>query len=290
MKITYRKTMPLYHPQAFREIINRMKTLNTAPLVSNHIYIHYSQRLKNLNSLQDISVLLSEMLNKNILPDAVIISQLINKMKQLNQLAFALELHGIAASKNIANAITYNSTISAIANSATPDASLALRLLEEAKRRGFANAITYASSISAIAKSATPDASLALRLLEEAKRRGFANAITYASTIDAIAKSATPDASSAFGLLEEAKRLGFADAIIYNSTISAIAKSATPDQGVSGKENQDNPGCLNLMIDSDVQSARHQFSALTQISIFPNTRNSSLNPNAKEFLPGRGPG
>jgi hypothetical protein len=56
-------------------------------------------------------------------------------------------------------------------------------------------------------------------------------------------------------------------------------------QGVSGKENQDNPGRLNLMIDSHVQSARHQSSALTQNSIFPDTRNPSLNPDANVFVP-----
>ena len=109
-----------------------------------------------------------------------------------------------AKSSTLVNAITYNSTISAIAKSATPDADRALTLFNEAKSLTLANAITYNSTISAIANSATPDAGLALTLFNEAKSSTLADAITYASTISAIANSATPDERLALSLLDEA--------------------------------------------------------------------------------------
>jgi hypothetical protein len=58
-------------------------------------------------------------------------------------------------------------------------------------------------------------------------------------------------------------------------------------EGVSGEENPQNPGQFSLWINPHVQSAQHQSSALTQNSIFPSTRNTSLNlnPNAHVFVP-----
>src|SRR3990167_3441874 len=220
MKSTYRKIMPHDNAQEFVSIINRMKTCGTAHVVNKRIYIEYSQRLKTLKSLQEISALLSEMLSLNVFPNTVIINQLINKMNQLKQINSAMELHRIAAERHIADAITYNSTICAIAKSATPDVNRAVSLFDDAKRLGFADAITYNSTIGAIAKSATPDVNRAVSLFDDAKRLGFADAITYNSTITAIVKSATPDVNRAVSLFDDAKRLGFADAITYASTIT----------------------------------------------------------------------
>jgi len=342
MKNAYRQITPHGNPQDFSSIINRMKTWATASLVNKQKYIEYSQHLKDLNSLQDISALLSGMLSLNIFPNTVIINQLIKKMNQLKQIHFALELHGIAAKREIANAITYASTITAIAKSATPDASRALRLLDEAKSLGFANAITYNSTITAIAKSATPDANRALRLFDEAKRLGLADAITYNSTITAIAKIATPDANLeefAFLLLDEAtgrfnrpdmthgspidlhdlsygevyfglkrrlntevKKINAGEInlpIIYGRGLHSYARfsaSVHPlkeavirvmgemsAQGVSGKENTDNPGRFDLIINP----LSLQLSRLGLNSIFSGTKKTNLNPNANPFVPGK---
>ena len=54
-----------------------------------------------------------------------------------------------------------------IARSKTPNANLAIQLLQEAQ---YFDAITYTNTILAIANSETPDAATALRLLEEAKQ------------------------------------------------------------------------------------------------------------------------
>ncbi len=232
MKKTYRQAVSHGDVQDLSLVINRMKTWDVACAVHKSKQKNYSQRLQTLESLREISRLLSEMLENGIFPNIVIINQLIKKMQQFEQINVALALHGIAVAKNIADAITYTSTINAIAKSATPNATLAVDLFNEAKRLGFADAITYASTITAIAKSAAPHAALAVDLFNEAKRLGLANAITYNSTIMAIAKSAAPNealAVLAVDLFNEAKDLGFADEITYNSTIDAIAKSATPN-------------------------------------------------------------
>jgi len=271
MKSMYRKTIPLNDLQAFRAIINCMKTCNTAPLVNKGRYIKYSQHLKKLNSLQDISVLLSGMLDQNIFPNAVIINQLINKMKQLNQLDFALELHGIAASKNIADAITYASTITAIANSATPDVSRALRLFDEATEKFHRPDMKQESLIDLHGLSYGEVYFGLKRRLENELKNTNHTAITLQIIYGRGLHSHASFAAAAHPLKE--------------AVIRVVQEMSA--QGVSGKENQYNVGCLNLMIDSHVQSARHQSSALTQNSIFLNTRNSSLNPNANAnvFVP-----
>ncbi|PJD94874.1 MAG: hypothetical protein CK423_04970, partial [Legionella sp.] len=146
MKSAHRQATARDNTQNFISIINRMKTWGSAPVVNRQIYIEYSQRLKSLKYLQDISALLSDMLNREVFPNTVIINQLINKMNQLKQINFALELCGIAAKRHIADAITYASTINAIAKSATPDANRALSLFNEAKRLNFADAFTYNST------------------------------------------------------------------------------------------------------------------------------------------------
>ena len=306
MKNAYRQTTPDGNPQDFSSIINRMKTWATASLVNKQKYIEYSQHLKDLNSLQDISALLSGMLSLNIFPNTVIINQLIKKMNQLKQIHFALELHGIAAKREIANAITYASTITAIAKSATPDANRALRLFDEAKRLGLADAITYNSTITAIAKIATPDANLeefAFLLLDEATGRFNRPDMTHGSPID------LHDLSYGevyFGLKRrlntEVKKINAGEInlpIIYGRGLHSYARfsaSVHPlkeavirvmgemsAQGVSGKENTDNPGRFDLIINP----LSLQLSRLGLNSIFSGTKKTNLNPNANPFVPGK---
>ncbi|WP_225316670.1 hypothetical protein [Legionella longbeachae] len=223
-----------YQDCTFESVILRMKQSDLKVNASIATYISYNNQLKGKN-LRNITALLTEMLNNHVFPNTVILNQLIKRLSQLNQLQLSLDVHQMAVTKGLANAITYNITLNAIAKSAHPDVQLTLRLLEEAKKAGLANAITYASTLDAIAKSAQPDMQLTLRLLEEAKKAGLANAITYASTLDAIAKSAQPDMQLAVKLLEEAKKAGLANAITYASTLDAIAKSAQPDMQLAVK-------------------------------------------------------
>ena len=124
-------------------LITHMNSLGAPQFVNKTIYTTYSQKLKGLKSLSDITRFLSDMLNKNVFPNVVIINQIIKKMDYLRQLNYVLDVHAFAVSRGFADAITYASTISAIANSATPDAGLALTLLNEAKSSTLANAITY---------------------------------------------------------------------------------------------------------------------------------------------------
>ncbi|VEB37162.1 PPR repeat protein [Legionella sainthelensi] len=192
-----------YQDCAFESVILRMKQSDLKANASRATYISYSNQLKGKN-IGNITALLTEMLNNHMFPNTVILNQLIKRLAQLHQLQFSLEVHQIAVTRGLADAITYASTLDAIAKSAQPDTQLAVRLLEEAKKAGLADAITYASTLDAIAKSTQPDAQLAVKLLEEAKKAGLANAITYASTLDALAKSVQPDAQLAEGLIDEA--------------------------------------------------------------------------------------
>lgn len=59
MKSAHRQATTRDNTQNFISIINRMKTWGSASVVNRQIYIEYSQRLKNLKYLQDISALLS---------------------------------------------------------------------------------------------------------------------------------------------------------------------------------------------------------------------------------------
>ena len=301
--------MPHDNAQEFVSIINRMKTWGTAHVVNKRIYIEYSQRLKTLKSLQEISALLSEMLSLNVFPNTVIINQLINKMNQLKQINSAMELHRIAAERHIADAITYASTITAIAKSAIPDVTRALSLFDEAKRLGFADAITYNSTITAIAKSAAPDKSLetlAFSLLEEATQSFHRPDMKHGDLID------LHDLSYGevyFGLkrrlnteLKNTSSSIINLQIIYGRGLHSHTNFATSihplkeaviriirelsAQGVSGTENQDNAGRFNLMINPSVHSAPHQLSELRLNSLFPGGKKTSLNPNANVFVPG----
>ncbi|KTD60544.1 PPR repeat protein [Legionella sainthelensi] len=217
-----------YQDCAFESVILRMKQSDLKANASRATYISYSNQLKGKN-IGNITALLTEMLNNHMFPNTVILNQLIKRLAQLHQHQFSLDVHQIAVTRGLADAITYASTLDAIAKSAQPDTQLAVRLLEEAKKAGLADAITYVSTLDAIAKSTQPDAQLAVKLLEEAKKAGLANAITYARTLGALAKSVQPDAQLAVKLLEEAKKAGLADAITYASTLDALSKSAQPD-------------------------------------------------------------
>ena len=53
-------------------------------------------------------------------------------------------------------------------------------------------------------------------------------------------------------------------------------------QSVSGKENTDNPGRFDLIINP----LSLQFSGLELNSIFSGTKKTNLNPNANPFVPG----
>jgi len=225
-----RSYYPRYNPSNFAATMQRLKNLSDAKILNSrkNEYIAYSQSLKQLYQLQDIDLLLNKMLDNQLFPNAYIINQLIKKLSRY-RLEYIDDLYRIAVNKGIADSITYNSIIDAIAKSANPNAYEAIRLLEEAKKLGIANAITYNSTIDAIAKSENPNAHYAIGLLEEAKIAGFADTFTYSSTIDAIAKSVNPNAYDAIRLLEEAKIAGFADTFTYSSTIDAIAKSVNPN-------------------------------------------------------------
>jgi len=219
-----------YNPSNFAATMQRLKSLSDTKILNSrkNEYIAYSQSLKKIYQLQDIDLLLNQMLDNQLFPNTVIINQLIKKLSQVG-FEYVYNLYRITVNKGIADTITYNSTIDAIAKGKNPNAEAAIRLLEEAKQAGFADQYTYASTIDAIAKSKNPNAEAAIRLLEEAKQAGFANEYIYASTIDVIAKSANPNAHEAIRLLEEAKQTGFVDAITYNRTIGTIAKSVNPN-------------------------------------------------------------
>jgi len=232
-------------------------------------YIEYSKRLTKLNSLPEISALLSMMLDQNVLPDTVIMNQLIKKMNQLKQIDFVLELHGIAATRHIANAITYNSTITAIAKSASPDAKRALSLLDEAAHLFNCPDMTCGSFIDL---------------------HGLSYGAVYFGLIRRLKTELRNTHSAAINLQ-----------IIYGQGLHRHATSVAGThplkealhrvmremsrEGVSGEENPKNPGQFSLRINPHVQSAQHQSGALTQHSLFPSTRNTSLNPNAHVFVP-----
>ena len=167
MKGASRSAGTLAKSTDWRSVISRMRASDPRMAAKGSVY-SYSLRLQDLSSLEDITALLSELQEHHLFPTIVMMNQLINKMGQLQNVSAALELHDIAVEKKMANAITYASTINAIARNRDPDAKLAVHLLNEAKKLGYADSVTYASTIDAIAKSREPDADLALQCLDEA--------------------------------------------------------------------------------------------------------------------------
>ncbi|PJD96810.1 MAG: hypothetical protein CK423_00005, partial [Legionella sp.] len=196
------------------------------------------------------------------------------------------------------------STITAIAQSTTPDANLAISLFCEAKRLDLANAITYNSTIDAIAKSATLDANLeatACLLLDEIVQRFNRPDMKHGSLIDLHELSY---GEVYFGLKRrlsnELKNINSSEIklqIIYGRGSHSHARFAASEhplkeavkrmieemsaQGVSGQENPDNPGRIDLIINP----LSLQFTGLGFNSIFSGSQRTNVNPSASPFVP-----
>src|SRR5580658_1292284 len=128
-----------YNPSNFAATMQRLKSLSDTKILNNrkNEYIAYSQSLKKIYQLQDIDLLLNKMLDRQLFPNVYIINQLIKKLSRFG-FEYIDDLYRISVNKGIADSITYNSTIDAIAKSANPNAHEAMRLLEEAKIAGLA--------------------------------------------------------------------------------------------------------------------------------------------------------
>lgn len=272
MKSTCRQTMSPDNSQDFRSIINQMKTWGDARVVSKNIYIDYSQRLKTLKSLQEISTLLSGMLFQNVFPNTVIINQLIKKLNQLKRIDFVLEIHGIAAARKIADAITYNSTITAIAKSASPDATfetLAFSLIDEAKQRFNLPDMQHGNLID-LHNLSYGEVYFGLKRRLKIELANINSPEINLQIIYGRGLHSHTSFAAGYHPLKEA-------------VIRLMQEMST--QGVSGEESPDNPGRFALKIKRSVQSSQQQSSALTLNSIFSDTRKTNLNPNATVFVP-----
>ena len=148
------------------QLLNKLELTHEA----KPVYLSYSLRIKSISSETEIALILSEIADQGILPNPVIINQLINKLSAIQNINAVLALHRFAVQNRIANTITYNSTIVAIAHSTTPNTNLACDLFHEAQQSGYTDAISYSCILDAIANSATPDRELALKILDETIR------------------------------------------------------------------------------------------------------------------------
>ncbi|WP_242602452.1 hypothetical protein [Legionella rowbothamii] len=115
----------------FNLLIMRIEGCNIKADADKRTYIFYSKQLKD-KGLDEVTSLLTEMLDKHIFPNTIILNQLIKRLSQLHQPQYSLLVHKMAVTKGLANAITYNSTLDAIAKSKQPDAELAEALINEA--------------------------------------------------------------------------------------------------------------------------------------------------------------
>lgn len=166
------------------DVITRMKLCDLEANADRETYEEFRVKLKSIESPAAIAALLSEMLEDEIFPNVVIINQLISILSRRHCLQFVMEFHAIACTKNLADIITFRSTLDAIANSPNPKVEFAMGLLEEAKKKNLADSIMYNQILTVIAKSKQPDASLANRLLDEAIKEYKICDMTRGLTID----------------------------------------------------------------------------------------------------------
>ncbi|CAM3470344.1 PABP-interacting PAM2 motif-containing protein [Legionella longbeachae] len=282
-----------YQDCTFESVILRMKQSDLKVNASIATYISYNNQLKGKN-LRNITALLTEMLNNHVFPNTVILNQLIKRLSQLNQLQLSLDVHQMAVTKGLANAITYNITLNAIAKSAQPDVQLTLRLLEEAKKAGLANAITYASTLDAIAKSVQPDAQLAGALIDEAIEHfklldmrngirldlhGLSFGLVYFGLKRRVLQEMDASHSISTLTLIYGKGLHSSSRDGIHPVKRAVWRvvSELSGQGISGQENKRNSGVFELSF----RTVRSQPNATNPHRLFT----SKLNPNAKPFIP-----
>ena len=182
---------PLVEAHPLNDLIRRMKDHEITTQIDQTTLLQaYSSDLLNKQmTLDEITQLLSEMLSKNIYPDWIMFHLILNKMTEMNRVDLVLVFHQIAVEKGFAHLVIYNSTINAIAKSQHPDATPALKLLEEAEARNMVNAYTYNKTITAIANSQHPDVTCTLELLDKAKEKNKVDHLTYALTLDVLLKS-----------------------------------------------------------------------------------------------------
>jgi tetratricopeptide (TPR) repeat protein len=239
-----------YTPENFQEIIKELNDdfarkerdalLKTYKRYESE-YRSYSDLLGQCKTLKDIHDLLKNMLskhqnshlNKKLCPNTPILNQLITKLSLLGYIDYAKEMFNIAVKQNLANAVTYNSMIAGIANSADPNIDEAMDLLQKAEELKCANDRTYSQTILVIANSKNPNVDTALCLLGKAETLGHANNFTYNNMLLAIANSDDPNVDLALKVLENAIKSEQVDNLTYNNVILVIARNKEPNTNLA---------------------------------------------------------
>ena len=80
-------------------------------------YKQYSDKLKNVASLEGINLLLNDMIKNKLFPNMVILNQVIKKLGQYQYDLYVRRIYYFVLSKNIPNVVMYASVINALAKS-----------------------------------------------------------------------------------------------------------------------------------------------------------------------------
>ena len=153
-----------------------------------------------------------------------------------------LSLFNKLKEKGLADTITYNSILDAIAKK-KPDSNLALTLLEDAIEKKLANIITYRTAFYVVCQEKNFDKlsfeqkAERLRFKRDNKKIDeiFSYTVTYNITLDAMAHlDSLLDVPQALNLFNEAKEKGYADSITYHAVLDVINRSQKLDERAKG--------------------------------------------------------